>query len=614
MDHRPLSVAAFAALCLSACASSPPAPAFRSETVGDWTVHRGDDDLLAAGLGEAGLRSPVAPVFADADAPTPTELRRRAVWTNWRGIADLAPGGGYGTVYGTFAPVPGREMRGFARVAGARQQHRVLLQVPDAFDRGQRCVVVAPSSGSRGVYGAIALAGGWGLPRGCAVAYTDKGAGTGYVDLADGVGRNLDGARAAAGEPVEYAVAADASAPPAVAVKHAHSGDNPEAAWGEHVRQAARFALQGLDAAFPDAAPFTAANTRVIALGVSNGGGAVLRAAEVDDGLFDAVVAVSPNINAPAARPLYDYATQAALLLPCALAAPAFDAAPMARGAGGVVPPPGLARCASLHDAGLFEAVDAPAQALEAGAKLRAGGWTDAALASAALSTTFDLWRAIGATYASAYARTDATHMPCGFRLSATTPTGALRAPTVAERAAWWSDASGIPPGAGVGLVDTLATPGADPTFAGLRCLRALWEGEGDTAATLHASVEALTARAPAPGVPVLVIHGREDGLIPAAFTSDGYIAAFAASRPLLRHWDVAHAQHFDAFLGLPPMAARYVPMLPIGWRGMDAIWAHVAEGAPLPASGAIETTPRAVTATGITPLHASDLGSPPAQ
>src|SRR3546814_7171559 len=45
------------------------------------------------------------------------------------------------------------------------------------------CVVVAPASGSRGVYGAISIAGAWGLPKGCAVAYTDKGAGTDYFDL-----------------------------------------------------------------------------------------------------------------------------------------------------------------------------------------------------------------------------------------------------------------------------------------------------------------------------------------------------------------------------------------------------------------------------------------------
>ena len=44
--------------------------------------------------------------------------------------------------------------------------------------------MTATSSGSRGVYGAIGSAGEWGLKRGCAVAYTDKGTGTGFHDLA----------------------------------------------------------------------------------------------------------------------------------------------------------------------------------------------------------------------------------------------------------------------------------------------------------------------------------------------------------------------------------------------------------------------------------------------
>jgi hydroxybutyrate-dimer hydrolase len=259
-----------------------------------------------------------------------------------------------------------------------------------------------------------------------------------------------------------------------------------------------------------------------------------------------------------------------------------------------------------------LHASDAQAQALEATSLLRDSGWTEVALASAALSTTFDLWRAIAATYASSYARADPVSMPCGFRFAALAPTGAARPPTAAERAAWWSDASGIPPGAGVGLVDTLATTGADPTFAGLRCLRALWDGEGGTAATVRASIGSITAKAPAAGLPVLVLHGREDGLIPAAFTTDAYVQVFDSTRPLLRHWDVAHAQHFDAFLGFPAMATRYVPLLPLGWRGMDAMWAHVAEGAPLPANGAIATAPRVVSTNGVAPLEATDLGAVP--
>jgi hydroxybutyrate-dimer hydrolase len=136
------------------------------------TVHRGNDDLLSAGLGLGGLRAP-PPALADPAAPDPAALRRRAIHASWNGIADLGPLGGYGSLYGAVPAVPGREYAAFMHVPGARAPHRVLVQVPDDFDAAARCVVVAASSGSRGIYGAIALAGAWGLPRGCAVAYTD---------------------------------------------------------------------------------------------------------------------------------------------------------------------------------------------------------------------------------------------------------------------------------------------------------------------------------------------------------------------------------------------------------------------------------------------------------
>lgn len=145
--------------------------------------HRDSDDLLTAGLGLAGLRAMAPPAFADPAQPTPGELRRRAIWSNWRGIADLAPGGGYGEWYGSVAAVPGREFSAYAKLPGAAQPHRVMLQLPDAFDAKKRCVVVTASSGSRGIYGSIAVAGAWGLPKGCAVAHTDKGTGTDYYDL-----------------------------------------------------------------------------------------------------------------------------------------------------------------------------------------------------------------------------------------------------------------------------------------------------------------------------------------------------------------------------------------------------------------------------------------------
>ena len=119
-------------------------------------------------------------------------------------------GGGYGTLYGSVAAVPGREFHAYARVAGAKQPHRVMVQLPDAFDPARPCVVVTASSGSRGIYGAIAVAGAWGLPKGCAVAYTDKGAGSDYFDLDAQQGVRAEGTIGAIGEAADLAFVPDA--------------------------------------------------------------------------------------------------------------------------------------------------------------------------------------------------------------------------------------------------------------------------------------------------------------------------------------------------------------------------------------------------------------------
>jgi hydroxybutyrate-dimer hydrolase len=598
-----------AAVALSSCAGAPAREAsedFLVSPIGS-SRHADGDDLLTAGLGAAGLRSPVPPAFVDAQAPTAAELRRRAIWSNWRGIADLVPGGGYGEVYGSLAPVPGREFTAFARIPGAKQPHRVLVQLPDSFDVSKRCLVVTVSSGSRGIYGAIALAGSWGLSHGCAVAYTDKGAGTGFVDSATGSGARLDGTRGAAGEGLEFdAPVVSGDAPPAIASKHANSGDNPEADWGRHVRQAAEFGLRVLESELPGQGPFTFANTRVIAVGVSNGGGAVLRSAELDGDWLDGVVAISPNISpGQGGRALYDYGTEAAIWQPCALNAPAFDAVPLAR-PGGAVSSAGVARCASLQAAGLLDAGTPAQQAEQARQKLHGLGWSDEAIAAGAISTAFDLWRAVNVTYASSYARTGANEMPCGYRFQAMDAKGAVHSPSAAEQAAWWSDSSGIPPGAGVGIVDTMAA-GSDPFLPGLQCLRALWIGGDDPMAQrVRKGVAETRAQLPARDLPILVIHGAEDGLVPEAFSGGAYAAWAKRGGAQVSYWKVDHAQHFDAFLGLPPLAARYVPLLPYAYRGLDQMWAHISTGAPLPADAHITPTPR-----GTAPLRVEDLKLP---
>jgi hydroxybutyrate-dimer hydrolase len=572
-----IALAAALAVALTACGSSPTRPKSHDTVIEPQRVteHRGSDDLLTAGLGLAGLQAMTPPAFADTTRPTSQELRRRALWNNWRGIADLSATGGYGEVYGSVAAVPGREYSALAKLPGAKQPHRVLVQVPDDFDLKRRCVVVTASSGSRGVYGAIAVAGAWGLPKGCAVAYTDKGAGTDYFDLDTRTGMREDGAAGASGEALAFAPDAPAGAT-GVAVKHAHSQDNPEADWGRHVKQAAEFALAALERAFPQAAPFRFDNTRVIAVGISNGGGAVLRAAELEGDWLDAVVAGEPNIQVEGngARSLYDYTTEAALLMPCALLALPADSLPQPP-LRAQAEPLWQARCASLKVAGLIEGADVAAQARSAHARLRAHGWTDQALTAGALSVGFDLWRAIEVTYASAYGRYGVGAHPCGYGFAALNPDFSARAATPAERAAWWSDGSGIPPGAGVGIVDTrVAAP--DVTLPGLRCLRALNDGQDEAARRVQRGIAEVRARPPRAGLPVIVVHGSDDGLVPPAFSSAPYVAQAKAAGREVAYWQVRNAQHFDGFLALPAYAARYAPLLPHVYAALDRVSAQL--------------------------------------
>lgn len=583
----------------------------RNDTFGDVrvTTHRDGDDLLSAGLGQAGLAG-TSTRFAHPAAPTPSELRRRAIQSSWKGIADLGPLGGFGSLYGSVPSVPGREFTTFANLPGARTSHRVLVQIPDHFDRGKRCLVVTASSGSRGIYGSIALAGGWGLPRGCAVAYTDKGGGSGYFDPSDNTGVQLDGTRAVTGSaPLEFepqGLAADAG----IAVKHAHSGDHPEADWGRHVLQAARFGLAMLDRAFPDEAPFTAQNTTIIATGLSNGGGAVLRAAGDDEeGILAAVVALEPNIHVRGrGRSFYDYATEAALWLPAALAARDFDGVPFAR-VGAASPTAWVLRCDSLRAHGRLSTFLPTAQADEALATLRAGGWADEVLATAASSTSLDLWRVVSAAYASAYLKRDAAHMPGGFSYRAYLTGGVGGVGGTADatlRAAWWADGSGVPPGAGV-LLAGGADLSLDPTLPGVLSLRELQTGTSVEAGQLRAAIDATGAELPREGLPILVVHGAQDGLIPANFSSEPYVKWLRDAGRMPVFWKVPYAQHFDAFLMFPDFGDRYAPLLPFGYAALDRAWAHVSEGRALPEDAAVrDTRPR-----GAGPLTAQALALP---
>src|SRR5260370_6603228 len=75
------------------------------------------NDLLTAGLGKTGLGSPIPPGFADPLHPTAEELRRSAIYNNYRALIDPTPGGGYGTLYGPNVAADGNVTAGAGGVA-----------------------------------------------------------------------------------------------------------------------------------------------------------------------------------------------------------------------------------------------------------------------------------------------------------------------------------------------------------------------------------------------------------------------------------------------------------------------------------------------------------------
>jgi hydroxybutyrate-dimer hydrolase len=596
--RTPIAAAALTALVLGGCASSSEdintLPAGIAGTIAEAAYDGTTDDLLTGGLGKTGLMG-AAPAYAVPATPTASELRRNAIYNNYRALVDYTAAGGMGTLYGPNIDLSGGDTLGEGKIAGreytatlddgtGRQNVTLMVQVPDSFDAKKPCIVTATSSGSRGVYGAIGTAGEWGLKRGCAVAYTDKGTGNGLHDLGSGAVMARDGtmlnAATAAGQAIFQSAAAtsdvatfNTATPNRVAYKHAHSQQNPEKAWGTNTLDAVRLAFYVLNERFGTAATgankkirtIVPANTIVIASSVSNGGGAALAAAEQDtEGLIDGVAVSEPNAQpgtntgltiqqgaanvATHSKPLIDYFTYANVYQPCAALSAQAGLSLNAAFWPAAFTTSAQNRCAALAARGLLTGATPAEQADAALAKLNSYGWQ-------AESNFFQqshyrfATNSIAVTYVNTYGRFSVTDNVCGFSMANTDATGNVVAQIAATQAGLFASGNGVPPTSGVNLVynpsvggaklDFLAvSPGsntADFALDGALCLRSLVTGQDEaTGAALTGTLKAQSDRVIA-GVnavqltaklrskPTIIVAGRSDTLLPINHTARAY-------------------------------------------------------------------------------------------
>ncbi|WP_321945655.1 D-(-)-3-hydroxybutyrate oligomer hydrolase [Paraburkholderia sp. J10-1] len=622
------------------------------------------DDLLTAGLGKSGLAG-AQPAIANPAAPTAAELRRLAIWANYRALVDISANGGYGRFWGPNVDLYGNDTLGEGKIAGTeylafaddgsgRQNVSLLVQVPTSFDPANPCIVTATSSGSRGVYGAISAAGEWGLKRGCAVAYTDKGTGNGAEELMSGLVTLIDGRTtdaAAAGRTSIFTASVPAGAlaaynqkfPNRYAFKHAHSQLNPEADWGKDTLEAVQFAYWVLNQQFGprvDASNhgvrYAPGDITTIAASVSNGGGASLAAAEEDTGKWiTAVVVGEPQINvrmpgdaqvreggqriAAAGKPLADYMTLANLLQPCAALADAAAGAPYLT-ALPVATTTAIrqARCTSLAAAGYIHGGDTQAQANDALARLHEAGYeADSDLLHAPMWDSQAV-PAVAVTYADAYTRSSVLDNLCGFNFGTTNAaTGAAGvAPAVSPLLTIFGVGNGVPPTNGVNLVYNVTPPGGadhrlatpDASFAGAACVRALWT-KGDP--RMRQSVQAISVNANLHGKPAIIVQGRSDALVPINHASRAYLAANSereGSRSHLSLYEVMNGQHFDAFLAVPGFDTHFVPVHYYNIAALNLMWSHLKNGTPLPPSQVIRTIARGGSPGAAPPLGLANL------
>jgi hydroxybutyrate-dimer hydrolase len=624
------------------------------------------NDLLTAGLGKTGLLQAALAPLANPEAPSIIDLRQRAIHANYRALIDASPAGGFTRFYGPNMDLTGKDTLGEGKIAGDEYLASVsiggatamiMVQIPRSLNKENPCIVTATSSGSRGVYGAIGTAGEWGLKRGCVVAYTDKGTGTGFHLLGSNLVYDWSGSLVDAGSgPNNFSANLDEAArkayieknPHRIAVKQAHNQHNGERLWGQFTLAAVRYAFTVMNGLTDDrkaaSGSYTAANTFVIASSVSNGAYAALQAAEQDtEGLIDAVVATEPNVSIAnatgysirqgdkvvpsAGRSLLDYTTLLNLYVPCAANDPRMASAPLN------LVPKALRdnRCEALKANGYLTSVGVAAQAAESIDKLLAAGIQAEALTLLPSHYALNVYQGIAVAYAMQYGRLSVTEELCGYSYAATAAANAASNPLqpigIAGAALAFATSNGIVPTAGISLVNQKSKGGPredrssvspndanDMNIAGAICLREVATGKtvsgamlkdgqsteqklrADWAARVAKGIGETQMTGNLRGKPTIIISPRSDAVLPLNHAGRAYFAhnRNVDNASLVRYYEITNAQHLDTLNGIAGFSNNYVPIHAYFNQSMNLMWDHLTQKRALPPSQLVRTVLRA--------------------
>ncbi|MCX8578245.1 hypothetical protein J3U35_02215 [Gilliamella sp. B2717] len=594
------------------------------------------DDLVTAGLGFTTLSTSIyTPHFSDPTQPTIQELRQ-AKLNRFININN-----GEGSLFGfrrqELSPLFDGKIPGFEILATLKlEQEKVgmLLQIPLDFDKNKPCIVAVPATDSDGLYNAkdVQIRGLWGLRHNCAVVYNDKGLGNGIYDIEHKRGYAINGHTQSTNLLFEPTIFNRdrfiKKYPNRYAIKQLHSRLNSEERWGEFVLKSIEFAFYALNTQFPSDSKFhfNKDNTIVLVYGASDGGGAALKAGELDtDNVIKGIVAVNPQIqpnvenstvsiqynkSAPQKidyKSIADYSSYASLYIPCAIPAivakhktitiPFADKYLYSQN-----------RCDALKKENLLTK-GTPEEALE---KLHSYGWTP----SMDIQLPYFYYKeTIGLPYQyiSAYGHFDVTDRMCGYSVASTQQNpinyqGKVASLHEVTFQQLWSFATGHLPiwltddSTALALVNNedAYSPRSD-FFSGSDNKKAIdYNAKGAiclykklTHPRVKFGINQVSASANLHGTKTLIVHARHNVKQLPDYTARAYVALNSqveGNASQLRYYEIENTSYLD---GTYPFDNSLLPIDYYGEDAMEWLWFHLTNHASLPESQVVRAKAR---------------------